>query len=348
MKRIPYIILASVILASCGGDKSDKTAKDTTVQKADTSKKKVTPVAIMEVQPQDFKGYVEVQSQIGSDENVNATAQAPGVIHDIAVHIGQRVSKGQVLASLDAAAIEQQIKAQDVQVNLYKQLYDKQQALWAQQIGTEVQLMQAKAQYEGTVKGKDALVAQRNMYRILSPISGTVDQMNIKLGDMAAPGVNGIRVVDINKMKAEANLGENYLGKVHAGDKVTLVFPDINDSIQTKLDYVAQAVDPVSRAFLVQVKLGNSKKLHPNMSCKMKIENYENKSALVVPVQVIQKTGQGDMVYLADGKVAKAAMVTVGRNSNGMVEILGGLSAGDKVIIQGYAELDNGQPIVIQ
>ncbi|MBS1584341.1 MAG: efflux RND transporter periplasmic adaptor subunit [Bacteroidetes bacterium] len=345
MKRKPYIIIAaSVILASCGGGKTEKQ----TTQKTDTTKKKTVPVSVTEVQPQDFIAYVEVQSQIASDENVNATPQAPGVIRSINVHVGQRVGVGQVLATLDAAAIEQQIKAQDVQLNLFKQLYDKQQALWAQQIGTEVQLMQAKAQYEGALKGRDALIAQRNMYRITSPISGTVDQVNIKLGDVASPGMNGIRVVDINKMKAEANLGENYLGKVHAGDRVTLVLPDINDSIQTTLTYVAQAVDPVSRAFLVQVKLGNNKKLHPNMSCKMKIANYENKSALVVPVQVIQKTGQGDMVYVADGNTAKSVMVTTGRNSNGMVEILSGLSAGDKVVTQGYAELDNGQQIVIQ
>lgn len=346
MKRIPYIIIAaSVILASCGGG---KTEKQQTTSKTDTTKKKTVPVSVTEVQPQDFIAYVEVQSQIASDENVNATAQAPGVIRAINVHVGQRVGVGQVLATLDAAAIEQQIKAQEVQLNLFKQLYDKQQALWAQQIGTEVQLMQAKAQYEGALKGKDALIAQRNMYRITSPISGTVDQVNIKLGDVASPGMNGIRVVDINKMKAEANLGENYLGKVHAGDRVTLVLPDINDSIKTTLTYVAQAVDPVSRAFLVQVKLGNNKKLHPNMSCKMKIANYENKGALVVPVQVIQKTGNGDMVYIADGNTAKSVMVTTGRNSNGMVEILSGLSAGDKVVIQGYAELDNGQQIAIQ
>lgn len=346
MKRIPYILLAAVILVSCGDDKSSK--QETTTTKTDTAKRKAIPVSIMEVQPQNFIGYVEVQSQIASDENVNATAQAPGVVRSINVHPGQRVGKGQVLATLDAAAIEQQIKAQEVQVNLYRQLYEKQQSLWAQQIGTEVQLMTAKAQYDGAQKGKDALIAQRNMYRIISPISGTVDQMNLKLGDAAAPGVNGIRVVDLDKMKAEANLGENYLGKVHTGDKVTLVLPDINDSLITKLSYVAQAVDPSSRAFLVQVKLGNNRKLHPNMSCKMKIENYQNKNALAVPVQVIQKTGQGDMVYVADGNVAKAVPVTVGRNSNGTVEILSGLSAGDKVIIQGYAELDNGQPITIQ
>lgn len=346
MKRIPYIIIAAMILASCGGD---KTEKQDTAQKTDSTKKKATPVTVTEIQPQDFIAYVEVQSQITSDENVNATPQAPGVIREVLVHAGQHVGRGQVLATMDAAAIEQQIKAQEVQLNLYKQLYDKQQALWAQQIGTEVQLMQAKAQYEGALKGKDALIAQRNMYRIISPISGTVDQVNIKVGDVASPGApNGIRVVDMSKMKAEANLGENYLGKVHSGDKVTLVLPDINDSIQTRLTYVAQAVDPVSRAFLVQVKLGANKKLHPNMSCKMKIANYENKDALVVPVQVIQKTSQGDMLYIADGKVAKSVQVTAGRNSNGMVEIVSGISAGDKVITQGYNELDNGQPIVIQ
>ena len=84
------------------------------------------------------------------------------------------------------------------------------------------------------------------------------------------------------------------------------------------------------------------------MSCKMKIANYENKSALVVPVQVIQKTGNGDVLYLADGNTARATTVSLGRNSNGMVEILSGLSAGDKIVTEGYEELDNGSPIKLK
>jgi membrane fusion protein (multidrug efflux system) len=122
----------------------------------------------------------------------------------------------------------------------------------------------------------------------------------------------------------------------------------VNDTIKTTLSYVSQAVDPLSRAFTVTVHLANNTKLHPNMACIMKIVNYENPHAIVVPVSVIQKTSNGDMLYLADGNKAKSVFVKTGRNSNGMVEILSGLNPGDKVITGGFEEMDNGSQITIQ
>jgi RND family efflux transporter MFP subunit len=364
MKRIAYLLLATIILASCGGEKKNDTAAkldklkkdrekiDEQIRKLeasipDTSRKPV-PVSVLEVKPADFQAYINVQSEVVGDENVYANPQAAGTVISVNVHVGQQVSKGQVLAVLDAAAVEQQIKAQDAQVVLYKSIYEKQQKLWQQNIGTEIQLLTAKAQYESAQKQKGALIAQRDMYKVVAPISGIVDQMNLKVGDMAGPLGGAIRIVSSDKLKAEANLGETYLGKVHTGDKVILVLPDINDSIVTKLSYVSQAVDPASRAFLAQVQLGNNPKLHPNMSCIMKIANYEHGNAITVPVSVIQKTSKGDMVYIASGNVAKSVYVTTGHSSNGMVEITSGLNAGDKVIVAGFENVDNGQPISIQ
>jgi RND family efflux transporter MFP subunit len=247
--------------------------------------------------------------------------------------------------------VESQIRAQDAQLTLLRQLYDKQQKLWAQNIGTQVQLLQAKANYESALGQKQALVAQRNMYVIKSPISGVVDQVTLKEGDMAQPGglgQSGIRVVSKDKLKAIANIGENYLGKVQKGNDVTLVFPDLNDSMRTQITYVSQAVDPISRSFTAEIRLPSNNRLHPNMSCKMKIANYENANALTVPVHVIQKTADGDMLYVADRNKARAVIVQTGKNSNGMVEILGGLKPGDKVITAGYQELDNGERIAIK
>lgn len=367
MKRIITLLLTSAVLASCGGGetkgtedlaklKKDRAALDEKIKKLEgktiDTNKQVTAVSVMEVQPQPFRGFVEVQSQITGDENVNATPQMNGTVTSVLVAPGQRVSKGQLLATLDAASVEQQIKAQDATLGYAKTVYEKQQRLWAQQIGTELQLLQAKSNYESAVKQREATIAQRNMYRIISPISGIVDQVNIKVGDVAAPGggggAQGIRVVNNNKLKAEANLGESYLGKVKIGDDVTLIFPDINDSIKTKLTYVAQAVDPVSRAFNVQIRLGSNGKLHPNMSCRMKINNYTNSNVITVPVSVVQNLNQGDVVYVANGNKAKAVVVTVGRNSNGMVEVLSGLNPGDRVITEGYDDLDDGEDIQVK
>lgn len=364
MKRLIYLLIPAIIFASCGGSKPDKATElaklkgdraelDLKIKKleagsVDSANVKVTPVSITEVQPTDFNAYVEVQSQIAGDENVMAGSQAPGMVKSIAVQTGQRVSKGQVLATLDASTIEQQIEGMNPQLTLLKSVYEKQQNLWAQNIGTEVQLMTAKANYEAAQKQVVTLKSQRDMYRVVSPISGIVDAVNLKVGEVASPGTNGIRVVSYDKLKAEASLGENYLGKVKQGDRVLLVLPDINDTIKTTLSYVSQAVDPLSRAFVVQVRLANNNKLHPNMACIMEIVNYENKQAIIVPVSVIQRTSSGDMLYVADGNKAKSVFVKTGRNANGMVEILSGLNPGDKVITKGFEEMDNGQQITIQ
>lgn len=365
MKRILFLIVATVLITSCSEKKTEtKTEELIRLKKersdidlkiakleSETSKSdstKATPVSVMTVNSQSFNAYVEVQAQITGDENVLATSQAPGVVRTVHVQPGQKVGKGQTLATLDASAVEQQIKAMEAQLNLASTLYEKQQKLWAQNIGTQVQLLQAKAQYENLLSQKQALVAQRNMYTIKSPISGVVDEVSLKEGDMASPGMSGIRVVSKDKLKAQASLGENYLGKVMQGNVVTLIFPDLNDSMRTKVTYVSQAVNPISRSFNVEVKLPSNNRLHPNMSCKMKIANYENNNALVVPIRVIQKTADGDMLYVAEGNKAKAVIVTTGKNANGMVEILGGLQSGDRIITAGYDDLDNGDMIAIK
>ncbi len=365
MKNLFSLLILVLVFASCGSDKTDNNAAeleklkkeraslDSKIQKlekqvVDTSALKSTPVAVMEIQPESFSSFIEVQASVKGEQNVLATPQAPGVVTRILVHAGQRVGKGQTLAMLDAATIGQQINALDVQLNLAKQLYEKQQKLWAQNIGTQVQLLQAKANYESTLSQRGGLVAQRNMYAIKSPINGTVDVLDLKEGDVASPGMSGIRVVNMSDLKATASLGENYLGRVETGDRVNIVFSDANDTLHTRLSFVSKAINSLSRTFDVEVKLPNSNKYYPNMSCKMQIENYSKSNAITVPISLIQKTSQGQLVYVAQGNKAKAVYVQTGRNFNGMVEVTSGLSAGDKLITEGYNDLDNGENISIQ
>ena len=363
MKRLIYLLIPAIVFAACDNGKQDKGAELAKLKQersaldlkikalegpANDSSKKATPVSMIEVQYTDFISTINVQSQINGEENIYASAQAPGIVNNVLVHAGEHVNKGQVLATQDAASIKQQIEGQPAQLTLAKTVYEKQKTLWSQNIGTEMQLLQAKANYESAQSQQAALLAQKDMYRIVSPITGVVDQMNLKVGDATSPGAQSIRVVNTDKLKAEAELGENYLGKVKTGNPVTLIFPDLNDSVKTTLTYVAEAVDPMSRAFLVQVRLNNNHNLHPNMSCIMKIGNYENKKTLVVPISVIQKTSKGEMLYIADGNKAKAAYIKTGANSNGLVEILSGLNPGDKVITAGFEDLDNGDPITTQ
>jgi RND family efflux transporter MFP subunit len=362
MKRLFLLAVPAMILASCGGNAGDPTIQlsalkkqraelDVKIQKLEAGNKdktggKLTAVSVAELQPTVFNGIIEVQAQINGDEIVNATARTMGTVNRVNVQVGQAVRRGQVLASLDNVIADQQIAALEPQIQLTKSLYEKQQKLWEQNIGTEVQLMSAKATYENLMKQKAVLQSNKDLYNILSPINGTVDMVGLKVGDQSAAGF--IRVVNTSNLKAEANLGENYIGKVKLGDPATLFFPDMNDSVKAKITFVSKAVDPMSRTFTVQIKLGNNNKLHPNMSSILKISNYENPKAIVVPVSVIQKTSEGQMVYIADGNKAKIVNIVTGRNANGMVEVLSGLEAGDKIIIAGYEDLDNGEPIAIQ
>ncbi len=353
---------AALMAASCGGDKKDSAAELAELKKeraaldkkiqgleaaAPDTGRKATPVTVMEVSPTAFTSAIDVQATIAGDQNVVASPQAPGTVTRILVAPGQRVGRGQTLALLDASVADQSVRALDPQIGLAKSLYDKQKALFAQNIGTEVQLLQAKAQYESLLKQRSVASAQRNLYRIVSPITGTVDEVNLVVGDIAQPGgmLNGIRIVNLAQLKAEARLGEAYLGKVKVGDPVTLLFPELGDSIRAKISYVGQAVSAAGRSFEVQVRLGGNDRLRPNMSCRMKIENYSAPSTIAVPVQVVQTTPQGAFLYVADGGVAKAVNVRTGRTYNGQVEILAGLSPGQKVVVEGYQELDNGKRV---
>lgn len=309
---------------------------------------KITPVSISTLETGPFRAYIDIQAQVTGDENVLATPQAPGVVTRVYVKSGQKVQKGQALAALDAAALELQIKSMDAQLTLTKQLYEKQQKLWAQNIGTEVQLLQAKAQYESLESQRASLNAQKEMHRIISPINGVVDEVGIKEGDIASPGMSGIRVVGKDKLKVTANLGENYLGKVTEGDPVMLIFNNGTDSLHTRLSYVARSVNPVSRAFHVEVKLSSDTRLHPNMSCKMKIANYENPEAIAIPISVVQRTADGEIVYIADKDQARLVPVQLGKISHGLVEITSGLNPGDQLITAGFEDLNNGSKIQIQ
>jgi RND family efflux transporter MFP subunit len=364
MKKLLLLLLATVLLGACGKKEESVTVQIAKLKKerADIDVKihtleaksgvkdsiRAVPVTAVVATPQSFSSYIDVTASITGNENVLATPQASGTVRSVLVHPGQQVGRGQTLAILDAAAVDQQVAAQDAQVNLLRSLYEKQQKLWAQQIGTEVQLLSAKANYEAATRQRASIAAQRNMYRIVSPIAGVVDDVDINPGDVAMPGLRGIRIVNATKLKAEANLGESYIGKVKIGDPVILFFPDINESIHTRLTYVAQSVDPTSRAFGVQVNLGSNAKLRPNMSARMKIANYSAGNALVVPVAAVQQTGQGQMVFVVAGKTARSVPVQTGRTADGMIEILSGLNAGDQVITAGYEDLDNGTAIAVQ
>ncbi len=375
MKKFILALSVLTLVNSCGGgselEKKKKelsdakaTLKETTakiatlekeIAKLDTSfhvVQKTKLVQAEEVTKQEFRHYIEVQGTVDAEENIMALNQQPGVVSAIFVKVGDRVTKGQILATTQTtAALEDQVKSTETQVALAKTAYEKQAALWEQKIGSEIQYLQAKTQKEAAEAGLAALKKQLEMTKVIAPISGVVDAVNLRVGDMAAPSqlMPGIRIINPDKLTIKAKLADSDFGKVKQGDRVEIEFPDINKFVTAAVSYVSKTIDPRSRTFQLEVKLPGSNDYGANMIAKLKINDAVYKDVLLVPSNVIQRNADGEYVLTAKGEktnaVAQKHMVKAGANYNGRTIVLEGLEEGDKVITFGYTEVVDGQKI---
>jgi membrane fusion protein (multidrug efflux system) len=362
MKKILY--LSSILfLAACSNKPKDKKTELADLQKqqaeintkiaklqsetAGTDSTKSTEVSTVEVKPNQFTNYVQIQGKIDAQDNVTAYPQSPGTITAINARVGQHVSRGQVLVQLDNSVLQQNIAQVQAQIALLNTLYTRQKNLWDQKIGTEVQFLQAQTNLQSAQKQLAALRQQASMYRITSPINGTIDQMDLKLGQVAQPGTTGIRIVNANNLKVKADVPESYSGRVGTGNNVKILIPDANDSLVTKVTFAAKAIDPTSRSFAVEIKLPSRKSLRPNMTAILKIADYSKSKAIVIPVKAIQKSEDGDYVFVNQSGIAKRKNVKVGTTYGGQSEILSGLNTGDQLITAGATDIEDGDKIKV-
>jgi len=359
MKKILYIT-TMLFLAACANKPKDKTAElaDLKKQEADISAKittlqaevgkkdsvKSTDVSTYTVKPGSFTNYVQIQGRIDAQDNVVAYPQAAAVLTAIYVHVGDHVKKGQVLAQLDNSVLAQNIAQAETQAGLAQTVYQRQKNLWDQKIGTEVQYLQDKSNFESALKQVAALKQQDNWYRIVSPIDGNVDQMDLKLGQIAGPGT-GIRVVNADILKVKADVPESYSESIHQGDNVMILFPDANDSLTTKLTFAAKVIDPNSRSFGVEIKLPFNKGLRPNMTAILKIADYNKNNSIVVPLNAVQRSDTSTFVFVEQNGFAKKVNVKVGNTYGGKSEIVSGLSAGEQIVTEGASDIEDGDKI---
>lgn len=360
MKKLIYIP-ALLMLAACSHKPKDKAAElaDLKKQQEDINAKitalqssfasqdssKSTDISILKVTEGKYTHYVDIQGKIDAKDNVIAYPQSPGIITNIYVKPGQHVSRGQLLVQLDNSVLRENISQAETQATLAKTLFQRQKNLWDQKIGTEVQYLQAQTQMQSAQKQVDALRQQADLYRITSPISGTIDQMDLKLGQAAQPGATGIRIVNADNLKVKADVPESYASRINQGDNVKIVVPDANDSVTAKLSFVAKVIDPTSRSFAVEIALPSRKNLRPNMTAVIKIADYNNNKAIVIPLSAIQKSEQGDYVYINDNGVAKRKNVKEGSGYGSQVEITSGLTPGDQLIVAGASDLNDGDKV---
>ena len=318
-------------------------------QNPELANKNAKQVTVVELAPESFTSFIEVQGMVDARQNVDVGAKSPGIVSQILVREGMVVKQGQVLAMLDDEIVRKGANELQTQMNFANQLYEKQKSLWEQKIGTEVQYLTAKNQKEALDQRMESLKEQQDLMRLRSPISGTVDAINIKIGQALAPGLPAIKVVNLSDMRIVTALAENYIGQVKAGN--TVMVSAGGAEVPMKIDYVSKVINPINRTFNAEIILkGNQAYFKPNMTTSLKIADYTKANALTIPVNLLQTDGSEQFVYVAESKDGKTytaikKAITTGKSYNGKMVVETGLTAGDKIITVGQADLNPGQAI---
>jgi RND family efflux transporter MFP subunit len=309
-------------------------------------------VGLTDVQTTAFDHFIRVQGKLDGDQNAGVFAEAPGTVSAKFADVGQHVTKGQVLAQIDDQQYRSQLEGLETQYKFAAEMFDKQKRLWDQKIGSEVQYLQSKTTKESLEQQIASLKQQVEKFKIKSPITGTIEECNIKVGGVVTPDprLAAYRVVEFKNLKVTAEVSEAYSAKVQNGDKLIISFPDVNRQIETEVSFVSKYINPVNRTFLIETRVNSSSPdLKANMIAIIQINDYHAENAVVVPMNVIQTDETGSYVYVVRPKDSQSAAykqpVVIGSSYNGVAEIVKGLSAGDKVVSSGYQELIDGEYI---
>jgi len=374
-KHIPFFapVVISILLAGCSAAtkeedkqarleklKSEQAKVTSEIQKLQAEILKENPeaasaraknVTVTELLPKAFDHYIQTQGNVETDNNVMVSAKSMGVVTQIFVSEGQAVSKGQVLAQIDNSVVVAGIEELESQLTLANTVFERQKNLWDQKIGTEVQFLQAKANKESLEKRLTSLKEQNEMTRIKAPIAGTLDELNVKIGENIAPGMPAARVVNSTDLKVKANVSEAYVTSIRKGNKVAVIIPELKKELVATVTFVGRSIDPVSRTFAVEVKLPNHPDLRPNMTATLRVVFDSYASALVVPVNVIQDINGEKVVYVAElngnQAIARKRVVEVTGVYDNQAQVKSGLAKGDKIISFGYQGLSDGEIVKI-
>ena len=364
--------LTAMFLASCGGAekptdaKAQEELKSIQLQIADLQKKeqellkqlggnesaRTKLVETQTIALATFQNDLTVEGMVDAQNSTIATSKVPATVTEILVKVGQQVSAGQALARLDNTSLVQSKRELEQQYDFAKTLYEKQLRLWKKGVGTEVQFLSAKNQMEALSKSLNTLNANIDMYTIKAPINGSVEAVDLKVGQVAAPGMPYFKVVNVSMIKAVAEVSEAYSGSVHQGDAVEIEFPDLNKKINSRIGFASKFIDPLNRTFKVEIPLLGVKDIKPNMVARLKITEYQKNNTVVVPSNCVQVTEKEAFVMVAkeeNGKiVAQKQLVKLGLSNKNITEVIDGLQVGDLLIINGFQELAEGQVLEIK
>ena len=319
------------------------------LNRLDTTKKRAI-VSIDTVKPHPFKHRISLQSIVKTDQNMLLQAEFMGAISAILVREGQHVKKGQVLLRIDDGGLKQTIRLQKAQTALAKTLFERQERLWNEQIGSEIEYLQAKTNYDSQRSQLSQLNDQLEKTTVRAPFAGTIDHILVEVGQVVSPGtVPLIRLVSTQHMYVEADVPERYLPTVSKGTPVVVEIPVLNASVEASISHCATHVSTENRTFRVTVDLDPSLAVNPNLISTLHIFDYINPEALLIPVSIVSENAAGDeFVFVIDkNNQAQKVFIQTGYSENGMVEVIDGLAEGATIISEGARLVKENQPAQI-
>lgn len=311
----------------------------------------ILPVSLKNIEPEPFEHFIEVTGKLEAEEDAFISPEMNGQIKKIHVREGQAVKEGQLLISLNTSMVESSVREVESGLELATKLYERQKELWDRKIGSEMQFLEAKNARESAEARLASLNAQLDMARIRAPFEGVVETILLKEGELAAPGMQVIQLVSLDKLKLYGDISERYLMSVHAGDEVRVLFPDFPGlSLDAPIHRVGNVIDDKSRTFRIEIKIDNSThRFKPNMYSVMRVRDFVSDSAFVVPSVILKQDINGNYLYVANtenGQLkAHKKYVTTRMSYNELSMISEGLQQGERVILKGFDQVSDGVDI---
>ncbi len=387
MKKVLYLLTTAIIFSSCGNSSApsvqdliaqrdldairakkseiseQQRVLENQIQQLDSAistfagNEKLPLVTTVTATAQAFDHFLELQGDVKTKQNVLVYPEMQGTLHRVYVKEGQRVAKGQILAAIDDGGMSSQLAQLKTQAGLAKTTYERQKRLWEQKIGSEIQYLQSKSNYEATENAVKQAQSQLGKSSIRAPFSGIVDDVIKDQGTVVTPGPGSevFRIVNLSDMYIEVDVPESYVADVQKGRQALVYFPVLGDTVITKVRQTGNFIDPSNRAFKVEIPVPNKKgKIKPNLTAKVSINDYSSDAAIIIPQSIISENAEGQQyVYVAEttnGEETAAArrhVIITGKTQGSMVEVLSGINDGDQLIEEGARSVKDGQNVQI-
>jgi membrane fusion protein (multidrug efflux system) len=385
MKKILILIVASLTIISCGGDsktlesvidsgnlseirsmKEEVAAEQHSIKikieklndaisRLDTIKK-IPLVTTFEAKSEVFNHYLELQGNVMTKQNVIVYAETNGLLTNIYVKKGQAVSKGQLLGRIEDGGLGQQVAQMQIQADLAKTTFERQERLWNQKIGSEIQYLQAKSNFEGQKEAVGQMQSMLAKTAIKAPFSGLIDDIITEQGTVVSPGQSQIlRIVNLKDMYIETDVPENYISTVTKDKNVLVEFPVLGKTVEAKVRQAGNYINPSNRSFKVEIAVANDDRtIKPNLTAKLKINDYTSENALLIPQSIISENAEGQQyIYIVTNKTtaneatASRVIIETGKTQGDVIEVLKGIENGAEIIIEGARSVKDGQPVKV-